>query len=271
MLETLKADVVRGTRQVLHQVSLRLEPGQVLGVLGANGAGKSSLLSLLSGELPPAHGQVQLDGQALAQWPVPALARRRAVLPQTPALRFDLGVDEVVRMGAYPFPELPPAALHDLATQALDSVEALPLAGRRYVRLSGGEQQRVQFARVLVQLLACHASGEYRALLLDEPTASLDPRHQIGLLRATRHWARTRGVAAMVVLHDVNLAASWCDRIALLAGGKMIGMGTPRQVLTEAHLHAAYGLAARVLDHPEQPEQPWVLFHAPTQGSAHRP
>lgn len=259
MLEALKTDAIRGSRLVLHQISIRLQPGQVLGVLGSNGAGKSTLLSLLAGELAPSNGQVRLDGRTLTEWPASALARRRAVLPQTPALRFDLSVDEVVRMGAYPFPELSPHALHILATEALDSVQACHLAGRRYARLSGGEQQRVQFARVLVQLLACH-KGEYRAVLLDEPTSSLDPRHQIGLLRATRHWARRHGVAALVVLHDVNLAASWCDRLALLAAGRLVALGPPAEVLTPPHLEAAYGVPAAVLPHPLHAELPLVLF-----------
>ena len=263
MLQAIDLDCARGQRVVLRGVSLDARPGEVLGVLGANGAGKSTLLATLAGELAPAGGEVRLDDHALARWRAAALARRRAVLPQSPALAFDLDVDEVVRMGAYPFAELAPAALATLAQRALELTDAWHLAGRRHGALSGGEQQRVQFARVVVQLLACRAAGEYRALLLDEPTASLDPRHQIALLRAVRSLAREHGVAALVVLHDVNLAAAWCDRILLLGEGRALGLDTPRRVLTEPHLHAVYGLAARVLDHPEQPGQPWVLFRAP--------
>lgn len=268
MLQAIELDCARGSRPVLRGVSLELRPGEVLGVLGANGAGKSTLLATLAGEIAAAGGAAQLDGRLLAGWGARALARRRAVLPQSPALAFDLGVDEVVRMGAYPFPELAPAALTELAEHALGLTDAAHLAGRRHGNLSGGEQQRVQFARVVVQLLACRAAGEYRALLLDEPTASLDPRHQITLLRAVAQLTRAHGVAALVVLHDVNLAAAWCDRIALLGDGRLVGLDTPRRVLTEAHLHAVYGLSARVLDHPEQPGQPWVLFRAPPQGTA---
>lgn len=268
MLQAMDLDCARGPRTVLRGVSLELRPGEVLGVLGANGAGKSTLLATLAGELAPAAGAVQLDGQPLVQWRAQALARRRAVLPQSPALAFDLGVDEVVRMGAYPFPELAPDPLSALAAQALGLTDAGHLAGRRHGNLSGGEQQRVQFARVVVQLLACRAEGEYRALLLDEPTASLDPRHQITLLRAVAQLTRAHGVAALVVLHDVNLAAAWCDRIALLGEGRLVGLDTPRRVLTEAHLQTVYGLSARVLDHPEQPGQPWVLFRAPPQGAS---
>ncbi|WP_432417480.1 heme ABC transporter ATP-binding protein [Comamonas flocculans] len=251
---------------MLRGVSLELHPGEVLGVLGANGAGKSTLLATLAGELTPAGGTVRLQGRALAQWSAAALARRRAVLPQSPALAFDLGVHEVVRMGAYPFPELAPAALAALADEALALTGAGHLAGRRHGALSGGEQQRVQFARVVVQLLACRTPGEYRALLLDEPTASLDPRHQIALLGAVRSLAHTHGVAALVVLHDVNLAAAWCDRLLLLGAGRVQGQGAPREVLSVANLQAVYDLTARVLDHPDRPGQPWVLFQ-PQDGS----
>lgn len=260
MLQALEIDALRGRRRVLHGVSLSLQAGEVLGVLGSNGAGKSTLLATLAGELAPSAGAVQWEGKPLDQWTAQALARKRAVLPQTPSLSFDLGADEVVRMGAYPFPELSPAALDSLMAQALESVEATHLAQRRYAKLSGGEQQRVQFARVLVQLLACQAEGEYRVLLLDEPTASLDPRHQIGLLRATQQWARQRGIAALVVLHDVNLAAAWCDRLALLGQGHLLALGSPAEVLTPSHLQEAYGLPAQVLEHPLRPGQPLVLF-----------
>lgn len=263
MLQAVELDCARGARPVLHRVSIDLRAGEVLGVLGANGAGKTTLLAALAGELAPAGGAVQLDGQPLAQWRADALARRRAVLPQSPALAFDLGVDDVVRMGAYPFPELAPQALSTLADWALALTDVGALAGRRYASLSGGEQQRVQFARVVVQLLARKEAGEYRALLLDEPTASLDPRHQIGLLRAVRSVAREHGVAALVVLHDVNLAAAWCDRIVLLAQGRALSTGTPRQVLTAPNLEAVYGVPVHLLDHPDCADQPLVLFCAP--------
>lgn len=260
MLQAIDLDCTRGARVVLHGVSVALRPGEVLGVLGANGAGKTTLLATLAGELPPGAGSVQLAGRPLGQWRAAALARRRAVLPQAPSLAFDLGVDEVVRMGAYPFPELAPAPLAALAKEALALTQAQALAGRRHGSLSGGEQQRVQFARVIVQLLACRAPDEYRALLLDEPTASLDPRHQIALLRAVFALTHQHRVAALVVLHDVNLAARWCDRILLLGRGRVLALGSPRQVLTAAHLRAVYDVSVHVVNHPQRPELPWILF-----------
>ena len=266
MLRAAQLHCARGSRPVLQDVSLSLRAGEVLGVLGANGAGKTTLLATLAGELPAAGGALHLDGRPLARWSARELARRRAVLPQSPSLAFDLHVHDVVRIGAYPFPELAPDAVDALAEHALGVADARHLAGRSYASLSGGEQQRVQFARVVVQLLAAKAEGadgEYRALLLDEPTASLDPRHQIALLRAVSALTRAHGVAALVVLHDVNLAAAWCDRVLLLGDGRAVSLDTPQRVLTAAHLQAVYGLPARVMDHPDRPGQPLVLFAPP--------
>ena len=252
----------RGARQILSGIDLELRPGEVLGVLGANGAGKSTLLATLAAELPSSEGRLELDGRALADWAPQALARRRAVLPQSPSLGFDLSVRDVVAMGAYPFPEIDPAAHAALLREALAQADAMALADRRYLGLSGGEQQRVQFARVLVQVLGARAAGEYRVLLLDEPTASLDPRHQLLLLRTVQALARAQGIAALVVLHDVNLAAQWCDRLLLLAGGRMVAQGTPAEVLTPCALEQVYEMPASVLPHPLLAHAPLVVFSA---------
>lgn len=247
---------------MLSEVTVSLDPGVVLGVLGANGAGKSSLLATLSGEIAPAAGQVTFDGQPLSSWSAKALARRRAVLPQAPSLAFDLDVRVVVEMGAYAFPELPPREVESLVTRALRLADAEAFRDRRYGALSG-EQQRVQFARVLVQLLAGKASGEYRVLFLDEPTASLDPRHQMDLLATASSLARDEGLAVLVVLHDVNLAAAWCDRLLLLAGRRVVAHGTPTEVLTSTHLRQVYAVDARVMPHPAIAGQPLVVFSRP--------
>lgn len=260
MIRASQLACARGPRTVLRGVSLALNAGEVMGVLGANGAGKTSLLATLTGELPPASGTLMFDDRALHTWTPAALARRRAVLPQSATLAFDLTVTTVVEMGAYPFPELTPHALDALVDRALDCADALGLRERRYAALSGGEQQRVHFARVLVQALAAREAGEYRAIFLDEPTASLDPLHQTLMLRGVWRLVREEGLAAFVVLHDVNLAATWCDRLLMLSAGEVTAQGAPADVLTPQNLQRVYGLPARVLPHPEAPERPLVVF-----------
>ncbi|KAF7599020.1 MAG: heme ABC transporter ATP-binding protein [Candidatus Dactylopiibacterium carminicum] len=260
MLHAESLACARGERVVLRDISLTLTPGKLLGVLGANGAGKTSLLATLAGEIPAHGGSLQLDGRALHAYSTAELARRRAVLPQSPSLSFDLGVREVVAMGAYPFGNLPASRLETLIARVLALADATVLSTRRYLALSGGEQQRVQFARVLLQTLAARAEDEYRVLMLDEPTASLDPRHQVQLLQGVARIAREEGVASLLVLHDVNLAAQWCDRLMLLTRGACVAQGTPREVLTPENLETVYGLPAQVIPHPAQADTPLVLF-----------
>ncbi|RZT39223.1 heme ABC transporter ATP-binding protein [Cupriavidus agavae] len=259
----LRADNLRckrGRREVLSGIDLQLPAGEVLGVLGANGAGKSTLLGTFAGEIPADDAALSLGGRPLQDWHVADLARTRAVLPQSPGLGFDLDVTEVVTMGAYPFPELGRPALDALIRRALGLADVLALATRDYQSLSGGEQQRVQFARTLVQVLACRDVGAYRALLLDEPISSLDPRHQLLLLDAVKTLSRTDGLAVLVVLHDVNLAARWCDRLLLLAEGRTAAYGAPADVLTPENLARVYGMPASVLPSPVHAGVPLVVF-----------
>ncbi|GAB1576336.1 heme ABC transporter ATP-binding protein [Bordetella petrii] len=251
----------RGGSRILSNVSLEIEPGRVLGLLGANGAGKSTLLAALAGELRADSGGIWLNGTPLAGLPLRRQARHRAVLPQKPSLSFDLGVHEVVAMGAYPFPELDPVEVDKLVGSALTLAGVPHLAARRYPELSGGEQQRVQFARILAQCQALREPGTPRYLLLDEPISSLDPKHQMALLRTTAQLAHTQGVGVLVIVHDVNLAARWCDRLVLLGAGAVVADGTPQAVLTPAHLRAVYDIEADVLPHPTLPGRLLVLPH----------
>ncbi|WP_459616571.1 heme ABC transporter ATP-binding protein [Bordetella sp. 2513F-2] len=251
----------RGGVAVLSDVSLSVRPGEVLGLLGANGAGKSTLLAALAGELRPDAGRIALDGADLERLAPRQQARRRAVLPQKPSLSFDLAVHEVVAMGTYPFPELPPAQVEALVEHALARAGVGHLAQRRYPELSGGEQQRVQFARVLAQCHASPATDTPRYLLLDEPISNLDPRHQLDLMDTAWQLAHAQALGVLVIVHDVNLAARWCDRLLLLAEGGAVAEGPPQAVLTPELLRRTYGIEADVLPHPRLPGRLLVLAH----------
>jgi len=260
LLAADRIEVSRGGMPVLRAVSFALQAGELVGLLGANGAGKSTLLGALAGELSAGAGRVTLDGVDVRELGPRRLARRRAVLPQRPALDFDLAVADVVEMGMYPFPGLPAGAVADTAARALALAGASAFAGRRYLQLSGGEQQRVQYARVLAQCLAGREPGEARALLLDEPVSGLDPLHQHRLLSGAAQLARAERVGVLAVLHDVNLAARWCDRLLLLAGGGIAACGAPAEVLTAATLERVFGMPATLLPHPGAPGRPLVVF-----------
>ena len=238
---------------------MQLGLGEVVGLLGANGAGKSTLLSALAGEIAPESGTVSIDAQLLESMNALEQAQRRAVLPQKPGLTFDLLVDDVITMGAYPFVEATQAAVQAWVIEAMADADVAHLVGRRYPELSGGEQQRVQFARVLLQSRAIVSRQGHAYLLLDEPTASLDPRHQVHLMEVALKQARARNVGVLVILHDINLAARWCDRILLLAQQQLIAQGAPHEVLTPVNLQAAFGMEMAVLSHPLVPGRLLVL------------
>ena len=224
-----------GTRAVLRGVSMALAPGELVGVIGPNGGGKTTLVRLLAGVVPPHAGRVTLDGRPLGEWRRRDLARRIAVVPQDPTFAFPFTALETVLMGRAP--HLPPLAFPRAADvvrarAAMARLDVADVAARPLDELSGGERQRVFLARALAQ--------EPSVLLLDEPTTHLDLRHQAGIYDVVVDLCRTGGVACLSVLHDLNLAAMYCDRILLLADGRIAGEGTPAAVLDETRLAAAF-------------------------------
>ncbi|MGE1177772.1 heme ABC transporter ATP-binding protein [Pseudomonas sp. BW7P1] len=247
MLSAHNLHIRRGHKTVLADVSLQLESGEVLGVLGPNGAGKSTLLGALCGELRGSEGNVLLDGESLDRWSGTQRARRLAVLPQVSTLDFAFRVEEVVGMGRLPY-QSGRARDAEIVADALAAADVGHLSGRSYLALSGGERQRVHLARVLAQLWPGQAG---QTLLLDEPTSMLDPLHQHTTLQAVREFA-ARGAAVMVILHDLNLAARYCDRILLLDGGRPVALDTPAHVLRPESLRAVFGLEVLVQPHPER-------------------
>jgi iron complex transport system ATP-binding protein len=217
-------------------VSFELAEGEILGVVGPNSAGKTTLLRLLTRVHAPARGEIRLRGTPLARIPRRALAREVAVVPQEEALAFPVSVEELALMGRFPRAA---GRLFESAEDVARAREALALAGVLALRdqpvdtLAGGERQRALLARALAQ--------EPRVLLLDEPTSHLDLRHQREIVELLRRLNRERGLSIVFVSHDLNLAAALADRLLVLAGGRVACLGRPVEVLTEAVLEAVYG------------------------------
>jgi iron complex transport system ATP-binding protein len=228
-----------------------VKPGEVVAVTGPNGAGKSTLLKVLTGELKPTSGTVFMQERALSLWPLRERARLRAVLPQDFMLSFPFMALEVVLMGRSPHGHGESRRDYDIAYQALALTGVGNLAGRLYPTLSGGERQRVQLARVLAQIWEAPVDGRSRYLLLDEPTASLDLSHQHATLRIARDFAR-QGAGVLAVLHDLNLAAQYADRIVILQAGRMLADGPPLQVLQPELIDRAFAMPVMVIPHPLQ-------------------
>jgi iron complex transport system ATP-binding protein len=234
-----------GPRPVLADVSLAVAAGELVGVIGPNGGGKTTLVRLLSGVLAPDTGIVRLDGRPLAAYRRRDLARRLAVVPQDPTLEFPFTALEVVLMGRAPHLAalgFPRAGDVEIARAAMARLGVGKLEDRPLDRLSGGERQRILLARALAQ--------EPAVLLLDEPTTHLDLRHQVGIYDVVHGLARARGVAVVSVLHDLNLAALYCDRLVLLAGGRVVRHGAPAEVLEAGILRAAYATDVQVTVNP---------------------
>ncbi|MGW6268599.1 heme ABC transporter ATP-binding protein [Streptomyces sp. NPDC055060] len=235
--------VVRlGGREVLAGVSLTARAGEVLALVGPNGAGKSTLLAALAADLPADRGTVRVCGRPAAEWPARELALRRAVLPQAAALSFPFTVEDVVRMGRAPWAGTARDDEDDRAVrEAMAATEVDGFAARPFSALSGGERARVALARVLAQRTAL--------LLLDEPTAALDLRHQELVLRICRERAAA-GDAVVVVLHDLGLAAAYADRAAVLRAGAVAALGAPAAVFTGELLSEVYRQPVEVFAHP---------------------
>ena len=236
-------------QSLLDDVSIQVAPGEVVAVLGPNGAGKSTLLKVLCGDRAPTNGMVFMDGQPLTAWDKKDCARVRAVLPQYSTMNFSFTVLEVALMGRGPHQQgVDSPSDYSIARAALHKAGVGHLADRLYTTLSGGESQRVQLGRVLAQIWEA-PEGAPRYLLLDEPTSSLDLAFQHQTLSIARHFAG-RNVAVLVVLHDLNLAAQYADRILLLHGGRQIAVGSPQEVLQGDTIEAVYGIPISVIPHP---------------------
>jgi iron complex transport system ATP-binding protein len=245
MLAIESLSIQYGSRAALRDVHLSLRAGEVLALVGPNGAGKSTLIRAVSGRLIPTQGTVRLQGNDIRRWSPEQRARWMAVVPQAVNLPEAFTAFETVLMGRTPYLGWlgrEREADRRAAREALARTCSAELADRRVGELSGGERQRVLIARALAQAAPL--------LLMDEPTAHLDLKHQSGILSLVRELTRDKGLTVLIALHDLNLAAQYADRIALLAGGELRLAGAPAEVLTSAHLSAAYDLPVHVIPHP---------------------
>lgn len=245
---------------VLHQIELELRRGELVGILGPNGSGKSTLIRTLAGLIPILSGEVRLEGRPLASWSRRGQARRVAMVSQVFPLQFSFPVDELVEMGRYPHSgplSRPTPRDREVVATAMRQTDIIHLARRPADELSSGELQRVIVARALAQ--------EPVALLLDEPTSHLDLHHQLRIFELLRQFCRENRIGVLCALHDVNLAAEYCDRILLLRKGVVVAEGAAEAVITPAQLRDVYAVDADVAVNPHS-LRPMMVLHRPVAG-----
>lgn len=236
------ASIDLGGDPILRDVGIEACAGEVVALVGPNGSGKTTLLHILSGDLDPIAGTIEVDGAPLSTWTHAELAMRRAVLPQQVAVTFPFLVEDVVRMGRAPWAGTPVEEDDDVeVAEALRRTDVAHLADRRFPSLSGGERARAALARVLAQ--------RAQLVLLDEPTAALDVHHQELVLRTARELA-TAGCGVIIVLHDLGLAGAYADRIIILESGRIVAEGTPAEVLRPELLTRVYHHEIEVIARP---------------------
>ncbi|UPV73420.1 heme ABC transporter ATP-binding protein [Halorussus limi] len=247
MIEIDDVAVELGGNRILDGVTTTVDEGQFVGLVGPNGAGKTTLLRTIHGVLKPDSGEVCVGGDPVSSLTSKEASRRVAVVPQDTTLSFDFPVEDVVAMGRHPYRSRfagsqSAASDRERVEAAMARTEVEHLADRSITAVSGGERQRVLLARALAQ--------DAPALLLDEPTASLDINHQVRTLELVRELADEDGKTVVAAIHDLNLAAHYCDELRLLAGGEIRASGDPEAVLAEDHLEAAFDTRAVVSAHP---------------------
>ncbi|CAM3408109.1 heme ABC transporter ATP-binding protein [Thalassospira profundimaris] len=256
-----KADFKARGRYLLRDVSIAVEPGEVLAILGPNGAGKSTLLKVLAGELSPSGGTVFQNGRALSSISALDLAQERAVMPQAASMSFPFTVFDVVALGRAPYRKVSTRQFDQKQVRrAIELADITHLADRAYPALSGGEKQRVHLARALVQLWGMTDTSQSSAvtngddvarfLLLDEPTAGLDVSHQHAVLALARREAKERGVGVLMILHDFNQVLTYADQVAILSSGEVVEQGSVSDVMTPDLLSSVFKSPIRAINDP---------------------
>lgn len=238
-------------RQLIHNVSFRANAGEFWAIVGANGAGKSTMMKLLSREHKPTSGSIELHGKNLDRYKLSELARKRAVLAQQNSITLAFSVEEIVLMGRYPFYDSQPTD-RDLAIvdHCLQKVGIAHFKNRSFPTLSGGEQQRVQLARTLAQIWEIDGG----LILLDEPTTGMDLLHQYETFRLAREMT-AKGYGVIAVIHDLNLALQYADQVLIMKDGKAFASGIPEEVLIPENIKDSFGLSVKLIqpDHTHFP------------------
>ncbi len=259
MIDIKHLSVRLSGRPVVRDISFAARPGELTAICGPNGSGKTTTMKAVAGEIPY-DGSVSLNAAEVCELAPWRLAAMRGVLPQASALSFPFTVREVVSMGVTAGRNRRPEQSERTVRTALASVDLSGFEGRFYQELSGGEQQRVQLARVLCQIPEPTIDGKPCWLLLDEPVSSLDISHQLTIMRLARNFCAAGG-GVIAVMHDLNLTALFADRIALLKGGELAACGTVGDVLTDERLEQVFGCRLRVNRVPAD-GKPFVLAHS---------
>jgi iron complex transport system ATP-binding protein len=237
-LENIHFEIAQKT--LLSGVSAKFESQKINLILGPNGAGKSTLIKIISGDLKPNKGQVYYDSIPLKKYPKKVLAQKRALLSQQVDLAFPVKVQEVVLMGRYPHFESRPKRIDlEICQQAIDLFDLNSLANQNFLTLSGGEKQRVHFARIFAQISVFSMLSK-RYLILDEPLNSLDIYHQYEFMKQLKKIIKTNDLTIIGVLHDLNLTARFADNILLLNKGTVVSQGTVKNVITPANIKTVF-------------------------------
>jgi iron complex transport system ATP-binding protein len=243
-----------GKESILKNVSLNIKKGEILGIIGPNGSGKSTLFKLLSRVIMPEKGLIQLEGVNISEIDLKEFCRTVAFVRQDNLIAFPFSVEEIVLMGRIPHlkrMQFTSSKDHDIVNNVLVLTDALQFKNNMIDQLSGGERQRVMIAKALAQ--------EPKLLLLDEPTAHLDIGHQIQVLDLLKELNYEKQLTIAMVLHDLNLASEYCDRLIFLDQGRIFKEGTPKEVLTYENIEQVYKSVVVVVENPNS-KKPYVIL-----------
>lgn len=255
MIEVHHIDKSYGSLTVLKDINWQVRRGQFWGLIGPNGSGKSTLISLLSGVEKPNRGQIKLGGRRISEYKRKELSRKLAVLQQDGLPPVAYPVREVIEMGRFPFQNWRGRENSEAARQLMDGImaklELNELASRPLHVLSGGQRQRVALGKVMAQ--------QPEIVLLDEPTTYLDIRHQVQFMELVAGWQREAGLTVISVMHDLNLAALYCDQLLVLHQGRVVAEGTPEQIINSEMIESVFHVKSHIVTHPDQGEPQLLL------------